>query len=303
MPSPAGMGRIASLVARALVAEAEATVRSLPGHRFGVFGRALGARLMASGATRTGASLLLSPVSSVRYWEFDFADRHLRPNGKMALDVSSPRLLALYLAHRRRYEHVTMANPDADDLVVTDAILRASGEKRVVTLQTEAIQASGSRAWDAVWSISVVEHIGGDAGDSEAVGAMYRALRPGGMLVITVPVDRQHWEEYRGHDAYGHGADLGAHGYFFQRYYDMASIEDRLVKAIGAEPVATEWFGEIERGVFAKYERRWIERGLSEAVSDPSFIARHFRTFASWEDMPGMGVCGLAFRIPAGGAS
>ncbi len=65
-----------------------------------------------------------------------------------------------------------------------------------------------------------MEHIPG-AGDTEAVAAMFKALEPGGRLIITVPVDRVARDEFREHDAYSLGTDIGPDGkYFFQRYYD-----------------------------------------------------------------------------------
>lgn len=288
--------RLAALVGRAIAAEAYASARGIPGHRFGVYGRALGARLIAAGAVRAGASFMLTPVNSVRYWEFEFADRHLRDSRGEALDVSSPRLLSLYLAHRGRFDRITMANPDAADLAATESIVQGAGLRHIVTRRVNAIEASTSGSWDAIWSISVVEHIRGRAGDSTAVAAMYAALRPGGVLILTVPVDRQHWDEYRSGDVYGLGADERAGEYFFQRYYDRDSLRDRVVAAIGAEPIATEWFGETTRGVFRDYERRWQASGMAETVGDPAFIARHFRRYDRWETMPGAGVCGLVFQ-------
>lgn len=285
-----------------MYAEGQALIRGLPGHRFGVFGRGVGARLIAAGQLRAGGSLLLSPVSSVRYWEFDFADRQLARGGYSALDISSPRLLALYLTHRGRFKHVVMANPDPEDLTATTSIIGAIGLEGIVTLRASAVEASASGLWDAVWSISVVEHIAGDSGDSMAVSAMFRSLRPGGVLVLTVPVDRRHWDEYRSDDVYGLGADPSRDGYFFQRYYDAQSIEHRLIDGVGCRPDTQEWFGETSPGVFAAYERRWMERGLGETVGDPAFIASNFRSYGGWAEMPGMGVCGMTFRKPGGEA-
>ena len=52
-----------------------------------------------------------------------------------------------------------------------------------------------------------MEHIPG-AGDTEAVAAMFKAVEPGGRLIITVPVDRVARDEFREHDAYSLGTEL-----------------------------------------------------------------------------------------------
>ena len=113
-------------------------------------------------------------------------------------------------------------------------------------------------------------------------------------MVITVPVDRTAWEEYRDHDAYGLALEASDR-YFFQRYYDDATVRRRLIDAVGSAPSAVEWFGERARGVFAAYERKWMARGHATTVRDPAFVSKEFRRYPSWSAMPGMGVCGLAF--------
>ncbi len=61
----------------AALAELQSWFSGIPGHRFGLFGRAIGVRAILAGELVQGAALVLTPVNSVRYWEFDFADRHL----------------------------------------------------------------------------------------------------------------------------------------------------------------------------------------------------------------------------------
>jgi len=280
----------------ALEADAEGWARRIPGRRFSNFGRVLGAKLARAGHARLSIDLMLTPVSSVRYWEFDFADRHLPQRGGAALDVSSPRLLALYLASRRRFEKIVVANPDPSDLAQTAAIARTCGINGITTRAADAVGAADDELLDAVWTISVIEHIPGD-GDSDATRALARSLSPGGVLVITVPTDRTSWTEYRDEDVYGLGLTPERNGqYFFQRWYDLGAIERRIVDAVGYTPVAVEWFGERKPGTFARYIEHWMKSGPSATVRDPAFISREFRSFARWDDMPGMGICGLAFR-------
>jgi hypothetical protein len=128
---------------------------------------------------------------------------------------------------------------------------------------------------------------------------MYGALAPGGRLVVTVPVDREARDEHRADDPYHLTGGAGAPA-FFQRVYDGAAIRERLVAAVGREPVTVRWFGETAPGRYRDYERRWLAEGLSCAVDDAREILDHYREYRSWEEMPGMGVCGLAFERPPG---
>lgn len=291
----------AALGVRAGAADLAGWVRGMPGHRFGNFGRGVGLRLIAAGEIRRGGALLLTPVNSVRYWEFDFADRHLPRVGDVALDVSSPRILSMYFAHRARFARISVINPDRQDVHETERIARICGFGRIVTIEGDAasLDADPGR-YAAAWSISVIEHIDGDRGDTDAVMAMFRALKPGGTLVLTFPVDREYRLEHRAADVYGLGRAATDDGsYFFQRWYDMKAIQSRIIDPLGIEPISLEWFGEIHPGAFRSYEQGWLQRGHHVTVSDPNFISTQFRRYDRWEELPGMGVCGLAFQVPS----
>lgn len=238
---------------------------------------------------------MLTPVNSVRYWEFDFADRHLAGARGRGLDVSSPRLLSFYFAHRRRFAQIEISNPDRDDTRVTRQLADACGLRNISTRVENAVEATSTSKFEAIWTISVLEHIPLD-GDTAAVRSMFQALLPGGTLIITVPVDRIAWDEFRRRDTYSLAPDPEPDGtYFFQRYYDPASIRRRLIDAVGIEPDVVEWFGEVRPGRFRAYERRWRRLGFGATVADPSFVSRNFKHYVAWSDMPGAGVCGMRF--------
>jgi SAM-dependent methyltransferase len=287
--------RLVRLLGRAMIAALAGWIRGAPGQRFGVFGRVVGLRAVI--ARRAGGSdLLLTPVNIVRYWEFPFALRHLPRNARSFLDVGSPRLLSLYVASRQRSARLRVINPDVRDAEETAGLATMLGLTNVgVDTVFVAALAGDPRRYDAIWSISVVEHMAGD-GDREAMALMYDALAPGGRLLVTVPVDRRAWAEFRDSDIYGLGLPREPEGYFFQRWYDEASVRGRLIDPIGPDRVSVEWFGERVPGRFAAYEREWIRRGHARTVDDPLEIARGYRSFAGWAEMPGQGVCGIAIE-------
>jgi SAM-dependent methyltransferase len=283
---------------RALRATRHAARAGGPGLEFAAFGRSLGLKALAAG-DRSGYDLLVTPVSSVRYWEFPFVLEHLAEKPGRCLDISSPRLFSFYVAARRKPSSVRMLNPDHLDSHVTRRLASRFGFRTVdvETLPVSAIEGQYG-AYDSIWSISVIEHIPQD-GDIEAMRLMYAALAPGGTLAVTVPVDRRAWDEYREDDVYSLGIESGPTGRFFQRWYDGQAIASRLLEPLGPVDVDVAWFGERVAGRYAAYEKDWLRRGRERTVDDPREIADWYSPFPAWADMPGQGVCGIAVRKPS----
>lgn len=265
---------------------------------FASFGRSVGWRVLLA-RDRTGLDLLLTPVSIVRYWEFPFLLGNLRqPPGK-CLDVASPRLVTYYVARYSQPDSIRVLNPDESDAILTASLAKRIGLRSIeVEAQPASVLLGDTAKYDSIWSISVLEHISGN-GDTDAIRAMYEALAPGGRIVVTVPVDRRPWDEYRKEDVYGLGLTRTDRGFFFQRWYDETTLAERLIHPVSASAVRTEWFGERVKGRFAEYEKDWIRRGHGRTVDDPREIADWYRPFASWADMPGQGVCGIVIERPA----
>jgi SAM-dependent methyltransferase len=300
MPSPL---RIARSYFRGRSAAKYASARNAPGMAFDSFGRSLGRRLLMKGR-RAGMEYLLTPIATVRYWEYPFTLSCLPPGGGKFLDVSSPRLFSLYVATTNPRADVLMMNPDAADAARTQSIARAIGLTNFRVTGDDASRLETMRGeFDCAWSISVIEHIDGAYDDRSAVKYLYDALRPGGRLILTVPTDRRYEIEYRDRDYYGTQPPAGASRddsgrYFFCRIYDKAAIQSRLLDPIGRAADVTRWFGETTPGVFKDHVRRWLAHGAEVPVNDPREIADHYREFDRWEDMPGYGVCGLMVTKP-----
>ena len=278
-----------------------------PGMEFHAFGRSIGSRLLRRGVPE-GLVYWMAPVAMFRYFEFAFAWAHLPREPGHFLDVSSPRLLSLYAAWQRPEASIQMINPDPKDALRTHRALAGLGLRNVKIDQrgVESI-GRGEGPYDCIWSISVVEHIHGDLDDRAAVQRMIDSLGPGRRLILTVPVDRHYHEDYRNRETYRLGAKPSSGGrFFFERVYDRATLWERLVAPTGLQPSALRWFGEVEPGRYSAYEARWIREGWPMNITDAIEIADHYREFSSWEEMPGLGVCGLMLEIggaTAGGAT
>jgi len=147
------------------------------------------------------------------------------------LDLASPKLLALWLA-----EH-TPATLVATDLWSTEVerwrrLVRSADPtgRRFDRLMLETADgtalAYGDESFDAAYSVSVIEHIPG-SGDGKAMRELARVLRPGGLLVLTIPYRRQLEETWVQHDVYGERYE--GEPLFFCRHYSAESVQERLL--------------------------------------------------------------------------
>lgn len=267
------------------------------GMEFDRFGRRMGRELALRGRP-FGLRYVIAPVSSTRYWEFPFILSCLPEAAGTFLDVSSPHLFSFYAAGRSRSSRVVMINPDDSDLRRTREIIDALGITNIEASRRGLgdPMTDLTEGFDCVWSISVIEHIAGCYDDRSAVKDMFRFLRPGGRLMLTVPVDRTCWDEYRPCDYYGTQPRGGDGLFFFQRFYDASTLRDRIISSIGREPSVVRFWGEKIRGHFLDYIDRWREIGFRVTVDDPRVFAENYREYESWEEMPGVGVCGMMFE-------
>lgn len=293
------MARAPALLWRSFQAERVGRKAGIPGMEFDRFGRRLGLRLIAAGHATAGANYLLNPVSITRYWEFAFAAGAVPDGARKCLDVSSPRLFSLFWAARHPGATVLIVNPDEHDLSETEVVARTARIEVDLSARDIAALEGAEGAFDAIWCLSVIEHVHGSLDDSSAMVVLHSLLRPGGVMAITTNVDRKAWDEYRDVDPYGLSTPSEGRA-FFQHWYDLDALQTRLIKPLGAVPAELSFFGEVRPGTFKRYEAEWMQRGLRRSVDDPAEIARDYRSFQSWDEMPGAGVCGIVIRKPAG---
>ncbi|HEY8661608.1 MAG TPA: methyltransferase domain-containing protein [Hanamia sp.] len=264
-----------------------------PGMLFDDFGRRLGRRICISNPG-LASQYLFCPMHLFRYWEFDFAYRQLPQQLDNILDVSSPRLLSLMIGSEKTSK-ILMINPDLSDLQETEMFIQSLHLKNVTTMNVgiEAIQ-DLKEEFDCIMCISVIEHIDGAMDDSAALKIMYDALRPNGRLIITIPVDKNYYEEFSDSQQYGTQPKIAEGKYFFQRIYDWDTINSRIIDKVGTKP-KIHWFGEKISGHYRAYSNYRSQEGFVRRVNDPKELVDNFQEFESWEAMPGLGICGMAF--------
>ena len=195
-----------------------------------------------------GLKRLALPVSYWRSMEFAYVCRQLdQPAGARILDVGSPKDLAAMLARHRGYE-VTATDilPEAIMLsrrYASAQRLEGKGPGRVHSeVQDGRALTYPDGSFDAAYSVSVLEHIP-DEGDSAAIRELIRVVRPGGVVVVTVPYDRGYRETFV-EDAVYERKPVGSEAIFFERHYDRETLAKRLLTSPTADVVDLRLWGE-----------------------------------------------------------
>lgn len=271
---------------------------NLIGKEFDLSGRKISLIFLLKNERHHFLKLICNPVSIVRYFEFPFVFNAIDWKvAKSCLDISSPRLFLLYLIEKNPHLKLEVLNPDINDLNETAVHFKVLGLSSQVNLVSyNATQLPyPNNSFDVITSISVIEDIPNN-GDSLVIKEIWRVLKPGGKLVITVPCAKTYYEDWRNTDVYGLGNPKKENKFFFQRFYDSATIQSRLCDAIGINPVVIEVFGEKQKGTFTNYEKRWVQFGLKETIKDSWHITKDYQKFPQIDALPGIGVCGLVFE-------
>jgi len=185
------------------------------------------------------------PLDSVRYFEFDFFLKQLKNKTTLGnyLDVSSPRMLFTLLLKDYPDLKAEIVNPNLKDLEISKKLINNLGLINRCNFHQKLIEELdfANESFDTITSMSVIEHIPGD-GDKEAVETLWKLLKPGGSLIISVPMCKQAYEEFIDIDFYGLLAKKD--GYVFgQRFYDDVLLKE-LYMNMGAIPSSKAFYGE-----------------------------------------------------------
>lgn len=147
-------------------------------------------------------------------------------------DVSSPKLFSLLLAAHSRATVVAtdIWKPAIDEAEALRGGLDADAAGRLrlaVADGREPVPAAlrpPTGQFAGAFSMSVIEHVEPDpGGDRQVLEQLAGAVRVGGAIVFSVPVDVTARSEYVPGEVYGRQPVLGR-GAFFQRVYDAASL-------------------------------------------------------------------------------
>lgn len=139
------------------------------------------------------------------------------------LDISSPKLLALYMVAK---SHANLCISDIEDYFVKD--FEAYSEAFKVSPIIQVFDARSipynEHTFDRIFSVSVLEHIP-DTGDIDVVREVARVLKPGGVFVFTLPAYSTYLEEWQKQSTAYWPTTTREDGFvFFQRRYDYDTI-------------------------------------------------------------------------------
>lgn len=195
-----------------------------------------------------GLKRLALPVSYWRSAEFAYVLRQLtQPAGALILDVGSPKDLAAMLARQRRYEVVaTDILPEAVALSRRYARAQGLDGRGPGRVHSEVQDGRALRypdgSFDAAYSVSVLEHIP-DEGDAAAMSELIRVVRPGGVVVVTVPFDRRYRETFV-HGPVYERKPVASEPIFFERHYDQEALTTRLLGSAATQVAELSFWGE-----------------------------------------------------------
>ena len=290
-----GLASIVLVPSYALAAAAIGT----PGMRFHIEAVDTALRLAAHGGKGLIAQagrLALYPMDSTRYFEFDWAWSRLRRLRRVRayLDVSSPRFLPLTYVRRFGVERAWFINPDRADLDTTRQWANALSLSRRCHFSAEPIESAAldGERFDAITSISVFEHI---VDERPALENVRRLLAPGGSLLLTLPCTAAGYDQYRDYDEYNLARPDSEGRFFFQRFYDVSSLRERVLSILG-EPSQMTVYGESEPGYFGRNAQQKMKGLPYPFWREGYMMGRHFQIYSSIDALPGEGVIALEFE-------
>jgi len=276
---------------------AAAIALRVPGMAFRAACARLAIRLLRCGsrsAAREAFRLLIGPLESTRHFEMEFVWEALtRRRVGRYLDLSSPRVLPLAVVAHRSDLEAELVNPDTRDLGETRVLaedLGIAGRCRFHHARVDEL-AFPPGSFDAITSVSVIEHI---PQDTEALRLIWQWVRPGGVLLLTLPCAARALEERVDRDPFSVLPPDEDGSFFFQWVYDDQWLEERVFAVTGSPRRSCVW-GEIEPGALKRrLHRRWGDPQYP-IWREPLEMRREFRRFTQLSELPGEGVIGLEF--------
>lgn len=154
--------------------------------------------------------------------------------------------------------------------------------RRLHVVERDLFEYRPNAPFDVIISISVIEHFASDL-DTKAMSHSATMLRDGGVYVLTTLMNDGYPRDfYKSGKVYG---SQQGNKTFYQRHYDVASVESRLIAPSGLKETSRIYFGEYgfsfgERFIFPRLARNPLKafyRWLS-----PYFAQR----FVSYSDRP-----------------
>jgi len=135
--------------------------------------------------------------------------------------------------------------------IFAEKIIGKDSQKRFNVIEDDFIKNElPVKSFDIITNISVIEHFEKDT-DLLAMEKSGNLLKQGGIYLLTTPVNEGYYKEiYVDNDVYGEKAINKK--VFYQRHYDLKTIEDRILKPSGLKEVRRIFFGDYGKNFFER---------------------------------------------------
>lgn len=257
------------------------------------FGLMLGVSSLLHNGLRLGMSKtvgkILQPINSyTRFPEYWFMASQLErylpevPEDRpiKVLDVGSPKCFGLYIAFQFGID-VYLTDIDEPSIkeaeVLWNSIRDRARGRAYFSVEDARSLKYATDEFDIVYSMSVVEHVEGEDGDSESMKEMLRVLKPSGLLMVTVPAGDHYIEQERLGLQRAARTTGTQERFFFQRIYSPTAATERLAECAGdmslsasmtvwrKEAAVTRWYQRLGSG--ARGICGWLNPFLSAAIN------------------------------------
>ena len=237
-------------------------------------------------------------IDSFRYFEFGTLSAMLgtKPAFGKYLDVSSPRLFPLMVLTKNPYLKGYLINPDKSDLEATRSLSDVFGVSERIQFLDQMLEevGLGEGQFDLITSISVIEHFPDD-NDTTALKKIWRLLKPGGKLLVSVPCAANAFEEFIDFNEYGL-LKKDAEGFVFgQRFYDESLLDSRIFSVTG-RPTSCFVYGELRADSFIKNRQNRNNNPKYPFWREPLMMGLEYRAYEAVSELPNLGVIVMEFK-------
>jgi hypothetical protein len=246
--------------------------------------------------TPDAARRAFSTLPATLYLASDFALKSLRTQPRVGsyLDVSSPWLFPFYVLKAFKPDRALLLNASGTTRNLFKHLASATEANATEVLTKELGHLSGlAESFD---TITCLAGLSPEEKESELLGQMWKALSPGGTLILSVVCSRAESQSHTDSDAHGavdHDSTRSA-----ARSYDSDLLESRILGVLG-EPRSYAIYGEEAAGHINHSPAEFVPQVIAswrESVT----VGKYWRRYSSMSQVRGRGLVAMKFMKPTG---
>ncbi len=237
------------------------------------------------------AQALDETISPTAFLDFDFAWKAVasrEPFGTY-LDYSSPWLFPAMVLAERHCESATVLGSDPLGMEVIERLAESQQGGRSPTICRGINDGTfTSESFDVVTSLSWIANVADDIG---TLKQLWSALKPGGVLLLSLPCTTRTAEGHPGNKT--SSALVQKPKNWMRRLYDESMLQERVFAVVG-QPRRCVVYGESKSGADRNFAIPG-SNGHIHSLSKFVVVAREWQTYSSLRDIPGEGVIAMKF--------